>query len=164
MKIMDFSPFLLAFQGCPEYHEVLGALTDTTALDAELARLPEESEVVAAMIQKTVDENASTAQDQQEYERKYTALCERYMDTKRQLDERSDQRAERLAKRTKITMFLEELNAQKDFVTEFDEELWYMTVDRVDVYEHMRLIFTFKDGSTVEVQAKKAALRSLTAV
>ena len=146
------------------YHEVLGVLTDTTALDADLARLSEESEVVAAMIQKTVDENASTAQDQQEYEQKYTALCERYMDTKRQLDELSDQRAERLAKRTKITMFLEELNAQKDFVTEFDEELWYMTVDRVDVYEHMRLNFTFKDGSTVEVQAKKAAPRSLTAV
>ena len=99
MKIMDFSPFLRAFQGCPEYHEVLGALTDTTALDAELARLSEESEVVAAMIQKAVDENASTAQDQQEYERKYTALCERYMDTKRQLDALSDQRAERLAKR-----------------------------------------------------------------
>ena len=164
MKIMDFSPFLLAFQGCPEYHEVLGALTDTTALDAELAWLSEESEVAAAMIQKAVDENASTAQDRQEYERKYTALCERYMDTKRQLDELSDQRAERLAKRTKITMFLEELHAQKDFVTEFDEELWYMTVDRVDVYAQMRLIFTFKDGSTAEVQAQKAAPRSLTTV
>lgn len=146
------------------YHEVLGVLTDTTALDATLARLSEESEVVAAMIQKAVDENASTVQDQQEYERKYTALCERYMDTKRQLDELSDQRAERLAKRTKITMFLEELHAQKDFVTEFDEELWYMTVDRVDVYAQMRLIFTFKDGSTVEVQAQKAAPRSLTTV
>jgi len=34
----------------------------------------------------------------------------------------------------------------------------------VDVYAQMRLIFTFKDGNTVEVQAKKAAPRSLTTV
>ena len=40
-------------------------------------------------------------------------------------------------------------------VTEFDEELWYSTVDYVTVYEDMRLAFTFRDGQVVEVEKKE---------
>ena len=43
-------------------------------------------------------------------------------------------------------MFLDTLNNQSELVTEFDEELWYSTVDSVTVYKDMRMVFTFRDG------------------
>ena len=58
---------------------------------------------------------------------------------------------ERNAKRTMIAMFLERLENSAELVTEFDEELWYSTVDFVTVYEDMRLVFTFRDGQEVEI-------------
>ena len=47
---------------------------------------------------------------------------------------------ERSAKHTKIAMFLEKLESSAGLVTEFDEELWYTTVDFVTVYEDMRMV------------------------
>jgi len=34
-------------------------------------------------------------------------------------------------------------------VTEFEEELWYITVDRVEVHPDRRLSFIFRDGAAV---------------
>ena len=60
-----------------------------------------------------------------------------------------------LRKRTMIAMFLERLESSAGLVTEFDEELWYTTVDFVTVYEDMGMVFTFRDGNTVEIKKKE---------
>ena len=43
------------------------------------------------------------------------------------------------AERTKISLFLKELASREVLVAEFDEELWYATVDHVAVYEDKRI-------------------------
>ena len=40
-----------------------------------------------------------------------------------------------------------------DIVTEFDEELWYITADSIAVYEDRRLVVRFCDGSEVAIPA-----------
>ena len=40
-------------------------------------------------------------------------------------------------------------------MAEFDEELWYATVDHVAVYEDKRMVFTFRDHTQVEVPADR---------
>ena len=54
------------------------ALTDFAELDAEIERQLEETQVVAEPVKAAVEENASTAQSQEAYLRKYEALTERY--------------------------------------------------------------------------------------
>jgi len=90
--------------------------------------------------------------DQGEYERKYAGYCERHEAARKRLAEIGELRLERNVKRTKISMFLERLADSAELVTEFDEELWYSTVDFVTVYEDMRMVFTFRDGNTVEIK------------
>lgn len=51
-------------------------------------------------------------------------------------------------------MFMERMGQYADLVTEFDEELWYSTVDFVTVYEDMRLVFAFRDGQEIEIPAE----------
>jgi len=49
-------------------------------------------------------------------------------------------------------MFLERLTGCSELVTEFDEELWYSTVDSVTVYKDGRMVFAFRDGKKITVK------------
>ena len=155
--------FLIAFnmrlEGREEilaaYQEIANIIGDTSELDTEKVFLQNESEVVVELIRKAIEDNAHKAIDQGEYEKRYNALCSRYETARKRLLEIEDIRLERRAKKTKIALFLEELEKQENLVTEYDEELWYTTVDFVTVYEDGRLVFTFRDGNEVEVNGYK---------
>lgn len=134
------------------YREVMAALTDTADLDAEQEQLQNENEVVMGLIRKAIEDNAQKAMDQQEYEKKYAALCERYESARKRLEEIEALRLERNAKRTKISLFLNTLDSQQELITEFDEELWYSTVECVTVYEDMQMVFTFRNGKEIEIK------------
>lgn len=51
-----------------------------------------------------------------------------------------------------IQMFMERMGQYAELVTEFDEELWYSTVDMVTVFEDKRMTFTFRDGTQVTIK------------
>jgi DNA invertase Pin-like site-specific DNA recombinase len=135
------------------YDEVLRILTDNSALNTEAAALTEECEVVMELTRKCVQENATAALDQNEYQRRYDGLAKRYEATRARLAEIDAARLERGAKRTNITRFLKTLVKQgDDIVAEFDEELWYITVDFITVHADGRLTVTFRDGFAVEIE------------
>lgn len=136
------------------YEEVIAALTDTADLDAEQAELQSETEVVMGLIRKIISENAQVALDQADYTRKYNAYSERYQAATDRLAEIELLRLERTAKKTKIRLFMENLNQHDELVTDFDEELWYSTVDSVTVHKDKAMTFTFRDGRQVEITAE----------
>jgi exonuclease VII large subunit len=136
------------------YTEVVQALTDTSDLDREAAELLNERDVVTALTRKCVQDNAKAAQNQAEYEQRFTALQRRYDETIARLVDVENRRLERSAKRTNITRFLKALIKRgDDLITEFDEELWYITVDTIAVFPDGRLAVRFRDGAVVEVDA-----------
>lgn len=137
------------------YQDVMEALTDTADLDAERGQLQNEMEVTEELIRKAIDDNAHNALDQQAYQQRYNDLCQRYGKAQARLGEVESQRLERTAKRVKIKLFMEQLNARDMLVEVFDEELWYSTVDFVTVYADKRLVFTFRDGRQVEIPNTK---------
>ena len=106
------------------------------------------------LIQKIISENAQTAMDQEEYNRRYDAYSERFEAARKRLAEIAELRQERNAKKTRIRLFMENMNSHQELVQSFDEELWYSTVDYVTVYEDKRLVFTFRDGRQVEITAE----------
>jgi len=65
------------------------------------------------------------------------------------LGEIEAERSERRIKHVNIARFLSTLKQQDEIVTEFDEELWYITVDKVLVHKEGRLAVMFRDGATV---------------
>ena len=133
------------------YEDVLTVLTDCSKLDAEIARLEDESNIVVELINKCVAENARKAMDQEEYQRQYSGYNARYEGIRKKLDKLKNKRLERLAKKTSIRCFMDKLSQQEDIITIFDEELWYTTVDVVKVSLDGKMTFVFRDGSTVEV-------------
>ncbi len=136
------------------YTEVVQALTDTTDLDREAAELLNERDVVTALTRKCVQENATVKLNQADYEARFSALQQRYDEAVAKLVDVENRRLERSAKRTNITRFLKTLVKQgDDFVTEFDEELWYITVDGITVFADGKMAVRFRDGGEVVVGA-----------
>ena len=121
-------------------------------LEARKLRLSAKQE----MIETAFDEAAEQLvhMDQEEYNRRYDAYSERFEAARKRLAEIAELRQERNAKKTRIRLFMENMNNHQELVQSFDEELWYSTVDYVTVYEDKRLVFTFRDGRQIEITAE----------
>ncbi|WP_373899577.1 recombinase family protein [Haloimpatiens sp. FM7315] len=132
------------------YDEIIQAVTDTTKLDKESAKLQNEIEIVNDMLRKCVEENAHNALNQAEYEERYKALAERYESMKNDIEGINEKQLERSAKKENIEMFIKELKARDSLITEFDEELWLGTVEKVIVNTEEKITFIFKDGMQLE--------------
>ena len=135
-----------------DYNEIINALTDTTATDHESDALRDECRLVAELLQQCINENARIAQSQTEYQKRYDALHERYDAAKTKLDKLTQTRQEQASKREIIQRFLADLNQQDGLLDEFDEELWYATVESITVQVNGTTAVNFKDGSTINIE------------
>lgn len=132
------------------YESIIQTLTDTSKLDRESNKLQNEMEIVTEMLRKCVEENANNALNQTEYEERYNALAERYESIKKGLEGINENRLERSAKQENILAFIKELEQREGVITEFDEELWNGTVERLIVNAGDNINFVFKDGIELE--------------
>ncbi len=124
-------------------------ITDTTGLDTEIEKLLQEKDIVAGLIKKCISDNASTAQDQTEYNNRYNAYADRYEQAKAKYDELTSTRNDRIAKRNTINRFLKELEQRDELLTEFDNCLWLTVVDRVTVHQDGSLTFRFYNEAEI---------------
>ena len=83
------------------------------------------------------------------------ALAARYAAATARQAEIEAERSNRRRKQANIDHFLQILKKQQNLVTEFEEELWYITVDKVLVHADKRLSFIFRDGAVVEIPLEK---------
>jgi len=129
---------------------VKSRLYDTTELAAEQEQLTEELGLVAELVQQAIKENALTALDQTEYQKRYDALSERYNITKEKLDAVTEEIEKKELTRAALTDFQKALRSRQQLLTKFDEEAWYTLVDYATVYSKDDIRFTFKDGTEIK--------------
>jgi len=102
------------------------------------------------MTQNIVNENARIAQDQDEYQKRYNGLVDRYNTAKSRYDEVVRSIAAKEAGSERLENFIRELKKQNGVLTEFDERLWSCMVDFVTVGRKKELTVTFKDGTEIK--------------
>ncbi|WP_253199480.1 recombinase family protein [Clostridium tagluense] len=132
------------------YEVIIQVLTDTSKLDKESAKLQSELEIVTELLHKCVAKNAHSVLEQAEYEERYKALAERYEKIKNGLEGINEKRLVRSAKHESIAIFIKELEQREGLVTEFDEDLWNGTIEKVLVHSEEKIIFIFKDCMELE--------------
>lgn len=131
--------------------EIIRTLTKTDKLEATQERLTAERDEVIELMRKCVEENASAAIDHAEYTSRYGKLANRYESAMSKLEKLATKRLERSAKRENVLQFLQALKETGSLLTEFNEELWNVTVAKVTVYRKDYMVFTFKDGRELPV-------------
>lgn len=81
---------------------------------------------------------------------KYKALVAKYECIKEEIERIDEKRLEESAKKEKILEFINKLNQREGLITEFDEELWIGTVDKVVVNVDGKIKFVIKDGKEIK--------------
>ena len=125
-------------------------LTNCSAIDAELDELLREITVVTELTQRCIQENAQSAQSQEEYTERYNSYVARYDAAKAKLDALQQKKDQRLVEAEAIGGFMFALSERDCELTEFNEGLWLAVVEKATAFHDGRLVFTFQNGTEIE--------------
>lgn len=124
---------------------------DTHALEWEKAKLTDELNFVAGLIQDGIYQNAHVLQNQADYNKEYKTLTARYEKAKSRLDEVEAEIHSKNSHRKSIEHYLSLLEERKEAITEYETCLWHGMVEFVTVYSKDDIRFTMKDGTEIRV-------------
>ena len=119
-------------------------------MEEEQDKLRSEMEIVVELTQGCVAENARTAQNQEEYQKRYDDLVGRYEKVKSRYDAIVEAIEEKQAHYEKLGIFIDTLGEQGEPITEFDAGMWGSMVEYITVDKDKNMTVTFKDGSEVQ--------------
>ncbi|MCD7723351.1 MAG: recombinase family protein, partial [Clostridiales bacterium] len=122
----------------------------TDSLLAEKKQLEDEMSIVVEMTQSIVEENARVAQDQDEYQKRYNALVERYDKSKARYDEVTTTISAKEAQGERLKNFIQTLKEQDGAIREFDSALWGSMVEYITVGKKKELTVTFRNGTEIQ--------------
>lgn len=129
---------------------LLDELSDTSELDAKLDRLAAELNDINVQIQEHIQQNATEAQNQDEYTEKYNKLTEQYQRKVKAINKAKQQIAEQKSRTETMSDFLKEIEKATEPLSHFDEDIWRAVIDKVTVFHDGRMVFQFLDGSEVQ--------------
>ncbi|MBQ4604639.1 MAG: recombinase family protein, partial [Clostridia bacterium] len=124
---------------------VYNKLTDCTAIDAKYEELLRESEVVAGLAARSLEDKISDANKYEDYANRYDELQER-------CNKLLKKKERRLLQADKLNRFMLEIQELDELNLEFNESLWHTTVESVTVTAEEFLIYKFRNGAEIPVQ------------
>lgn len=130
---------------------MLDLVCSTEELEKQAEELGTELQVQMEMVQNIIEQNARVATDQEEYQKKYDSLVEKYNATKDEYERVLDAISKKTDKRRVIENFIGVMEQQDCTVTEFDEGLWCSLVDYMTVYSKEEVGFTLSNGIEIRV-------------
>ena len=124
---------------------------DTSSLENEQVKLEEELNIVADKVNNCINENARKLQNQDEYEKKYASLVNRFNTVESRLKEVKASIVDKQARHDEVEYFIEDLKKQ-DLLAVFDENVWLSMVYYLIVHQDGKVDIIFLDGSKTELK------------
>ena len=133
---------------CEEWRQ---KLMDFGTLDVDIERQLEETHVVAELVKAAVKENASTAQSQEAYIKKYEALTQRYEKAAAELERLQALRTSRSQQDKKMELYIRTLKKQPEVMHEWDDTIWTVMIEKAVVHRSGEITFVFQNGTEIRV-------------
>lgn len=111
--------------------------------------------VVSELTHRALEENATVAQDQEEYEKKYAELEARYNVAEKGFHEAEERIEKQRARNRLLCQMTRQLKDLAGPLAEFDAGLWGVFVEQVTVLADRSMVVRFKDGTEIPVQPDK---------
>ena len=105
--------------------------------------------VTAALVAASVKENATTVQEQDEYNRKFAELEAQYNAQKAKRDALLLEIKDKKARAESISAFMRTLANNDLVLEEWDESLWLTLIDKGTVLPDGSINFLFKNGTEI---------------
>lgn len=128
---------------------VLVQIVSVESIEEKIKKLHEDIEAVVNEVEVLIHSSKDTDEiKQKELELKYDKLIHNLKDLEHQKEEVMD-------KRNKISTFISTLKDKVDLISEFDEELFNIMIDKAVVHRGKSIEFIFNSGYKVKVEARK---------
>ena len=128
---------------------VLVQIVSVESIEEKIKKVHEDIEAVVNEVEVLIHYSKDTDEiKQKELELKYDKLIQKLKDLEHQKEEVMD-------KRNKINTFISNLRSKSDAITEFDEELFNVMIDKAVVHRDKSIEFIFNSGYKVKVEARK---------
>ena len=128
---------------------VLNQIVSVESIEDKIKKVHEDIEAVVNEVEVLIHSLKETdVIKQKELELKYDKLIQKLKDLEHQKEEAND-------KRNKINTFISNLRSKSDVITEFDEELFNIMIDKAVVHRDKSIEFIFNSGYKVKVEARK---------
>ena len=121
---------------------------DVSELEREKARLQAERDTISDLLQQAIRQNASVAQDQEEYNDRYDKLAKEDADLVAEIARLDRAIVEKRRNADRIGLFIHGLMTSTEV---FSEELWCTMVEKVTVFPDGRMVFTLTCGKDMVV-------------
>ena len=92
---------------------------------------------------------ARRPQDPEVYRQQHAGLTKRYESVKGKLAAIDEKIKDRTARRAKILLYLEEVQAREGLLEAFDESLWRRVAEKAIVHSGGEITIEFKDGRQI---------------
>ena len=126
-------------------------VSDTGEIDKKLKKLSKELETIAVSVSEYVNKNASEVLSQDEYINEYTKLTKKYEKKAKQQEKLISEKEDKFRRADEIRLYVQKMIETKNLVTEWDDTLWVIFLDRAIVNTDETIEFCFKDGSKIPV-------------
>ena len=131
--------------------QIRDMLSDCTTIDKKIDVLQAKKDELTAVMQDFIRENASKAQNQEIYNQKYSQYEEQMLETEKSIHSLQAKKAERLSRKELLDGVIHEFEISDSVLKTFDEKLWRLMVESVEVDENSKLKFTLRNGMEIEV-------------
>ena len=129
----------------------IDVVSDTAEIDKKLKKLSKELETIAVSVSEYVNKNASEVLSQDEYINEYTKLTKKYEKKAKQQEKLISEKEDKFRRADEIRLYVQKMIETKNLVTEWDDTLWVIFLDRATVNADGTIEFCFKDGSKIPV-------------
>ena len=119
-------------------------------LDEQIRVVTDEISVLVEMSKQLIEENSQAVHDQDEYQRRHSALVKKYTEADNQLKALKVERSRRIDLRKSIEWFMESFSRHDGLLTEFDDSLFFSVCDVMTVYSDGKVAVRFRDGAEIE--------------
>ena len=127
--------------------EVILLKTNTEELDKRIIELENELQAQSKLIKRLLKDNSKIITNSETYNMKYKKLSERFNETKDELDNLKAERNKRENKSIKMNAFLTNLKKAPSHLSEWNELIWRLLVEKATVHRDKTITFQFKDGT-----------------
>lgn len=74
-----------------------------------------------------------------------------YQEKQKELQETRSVLEEQKSKQLSLDGFIQNFKEQDDLITDFNQELWQTSVERLDIKEDKKIFLTFKNGLRIDL-------------
>ena len=125
-------------------------LTDTTQIDIEIENHNDELLVISELLNKLIKENSKSSMTQDDYNKKFGELTNRYEQTQEKYNEFIKARDNKKVQALNLKAFISNLKRVDDKLSEWNEPVWMLLVKSAVVHRDESI--TFKLNNEKEIR------------